>query len=252
MNPTGERATSTAGLGVRERASILMRSFFIQSVWNPKGMQNVGFCFALLPVLRRVAADRDAVREFLERHLSFFNTNPALSTYALSAAAAAEVAGDPKGASEFKRALSSPLGMAGDSLLWGGVRPAAALLAVSAALVGARWAPAVLLTLYNVPHLFLRVRGVNVGARQGPRGARELSSARFRGLVTAARGVTCFAAGLAAALAIGFDGAVSPQGLATAGGFFVLTFVALRVRVPVAAIGLAGVVGGVAIMLSRV
>jgi PTS system mannose-specific IID component len=251
VSATGHSAAPTGGLTFGERASIFMRSFLIQSVWNTRGMQNVGFCFSVLPVLRRFE-EEGAARAFLKRHLAFFNTNPALSTYALSAVAAAEVAGDPDGAVEMKRALSSPLGMAGDALLWGAVRPAAGLLAVSAALAGAEWAPLLLLLFYNSAHVFVRARGIQVGAALGPRGAREVSGTVFRRVVSGVRYVACFAAGLAVALALGTDGAIAPQGFVVAGAFFLLTLVALRARVPVLAIGMAGVLGGVAIMLSRV
>lgn len=251
MSATGHGPASTGGLTVGERVSIFMRSFLIQSVWNTRGMQNVGFCFSVLPVLRRVHGE-GAARAFLRRHLAFFNTNPALSTYALSAAAAAEVAGDPEGAVEMKRALSSPLGMAGDALLWGAVRPAAGLLAVSAALAGVTWAPLLLILFYNAAHLPVRVRGIQVGAALGPRGAKEVSGPAFRRVVSGVRYLACFAAGLAVALALGAEGSVAPQGFVVAGAFFLLTLVALRARVPIAAIGVAGVLGGVAIMLSRV
>lgn len=250
-DPAGSDRPVGAGLSARERTSLFFRSFLIQSVWNPRGMQNVGFCFAVLPVARRLRGDARARGAFLARHLVFFNTNPSLSTYVLSASASAEVALDPDGAQKIKRALSGPLGMAGDALFWGAARPLAALAAVAAALMGARWAPAVLLAVYNVPHIVLRARGVSRGSALGALGAREVFGKRFRGLVSSLRALLFFAAGLVAALGVGAEGGATLQLLVIAGGFFLLTLVALKVRVPVTAIGLAGVVGGVAIMLTR-
>ncbi len=171
----------TAGTLTRaERAGVLWRSLFLQAAWNPRGMQNVGFCFAMLPVLRRRGADKEARRAFLKRHLGFFNTNPTLASYVLGAAAAAEAAGaDETVAGRLKKGLSSPLGMAGDALLWGALRPLAATVAVLLALRGFAWAPLALVGVYGVPHLVLKARGIGVGAAAGPagraRGARAAS-----------------------------------------------------------------------------
>lgn len=252
QNANDGRTETRPKLTSGERGSIFLRSFLLQSVWNPRGMQSVGFCFAMLPAGRRVARSKEELRAFLQRHLAFFNTNPALSTYALSAAASAELAGDPDGASEVKKALMGPLGMAGDALLWGAARPLASVAAVAALLLGVRWAPLLLIAVYNVPHLAFRARGAVAGARGGHRGAMEVLSGRFRALVSTLRGLACFGAGMVAALALRSGAQVAPQSVAVAGAFFVLSLVALKVRVPVTAIGLAGVAGGVAIMLTRV
>ena len=212
-------------------------------------MQNVGFCFAMLPMLRRFGDDRDRTRDYLKRHLSLFNTNPAMSTYALAAAADAETRGRPEEAVELKRGLSGPLGMAGDALLWGAARPMAGLLGVIAVLAGKSWAPILLLVTYNVFHLFLRARGAAVGEERGA-GAGMASAHGFRSVTTGVRAVLSFGAGLAAALALKSEG-FSPEALAVAGAFFALTLVALRARVPVTAIGLAGVAGSLALMYTR-
>lgn len=245
----GGRGGGTIAAG--ERASIFLRSFLIQSTWNPRGMQNVGFCFAMLPVARGLERGSARLASFMTRHLSFFNTNPALSTYALSAAAAAEAVDDPEGAEELKRVMMGPLGMAGDALLWGAARPLAGFAAVVAVLLGVRWAPLVLLAVYNVPHLAFRARGVIAGSEKGHRGALEVLGPRFRGLVSGIRGLLSFAAGMAAALALRTGSTVTPQAVAVAAGFFALTLVAIRVKVPITAIGLAGVAGGIVIMLTR-
>jgi len=119
-------------------------------------------------------------------------------------------------------------------------------------MLGARWAPLLLLVVYDVWHFSFRARGVTAGSERGHRGAMEVLGPRFRGLVTALRALGCFAGGFVAALALRSGALPGPQMVVVAAAFFVLTLVALRVKVPVTAIGLAGVLGGVAIMLTRV
>ena len=242
--PSGERP-----LLASERLSILMRSFLIQSVWNTRGMQNVGFCFAMLPLVHRFCADGDALRSYLRRHLELFNTNPALSCYALGAAAAAEASGEPGRAVDAKGALAGPLGMAGDALMWGALRPLAALVGAALALAGRVWAPLALLAVYNVPHIVLRARGIAAGSNLGPSGAREVLGQRFRRIITAVRAACALAAGFVLALAVSGGGDFDARRLAVAGVLFALTALALRLRIPLTLIGAGGAVGGIALML---
>ena len=119
--------------GFALHVSLFARSFFVQSVWNPRGMQNVGLCFALLPLARSLSEPEK--RKFMMRHLGFFNTNPTMASYVIGAVARAEAQG--RGALEsddIKLTMGGPLGMAGDSLMWGAVRPLAGLVAALVAI----------------------------------------------------------------------------------------------------------------------
>lgn len=235
-----------------EKASILWRSFFLQAVWNPRGMQNVGFCFAMLPVLRRCCPDTEARRVFLKRHLGFFNTNPTLASYVLGAAAAAEVSGaNDKVLGELKKGLASPLGMAGDALLWGALRPLAATVGVLLALAGVVWAPIVLVAVYGLPHLALKARGIGVGARSGPAGVREALGPRLKGAVRGIRALAAFGAGLVLAASVtDGHGVVEPWRLVVVVLLAALAYAAIRVRVPSMLVALGGAACGVVLLLA--
>ncbi len=243
--------TSRVTLAPGEKFGVFWRSFLLQSVWNPRGMQGVGFCFAMLPLMRRLGSDAEARAAFLGRHLRFFNTNPALASYVLGAAAASEAAGGtPAVTEEIKRGLASPLGMVGDALMWGALRPFGAMVAVALALQGVLWAPLAFLVVYNVPHLVLRVRGLGAGASGGPSAAREVLGPRVREAVRWIRALGAFVTGLVLALAVRGGGAAEPWRMAAAGLFFVLAFVATRLRVPATVIGIGGAVGGFVLLLA--
>ena len=234
-----------------ERVGMFWRSFLLQSVWNRRGMQSVGFCFAMLPLIHRCGEDKDARSAFLRRHLGFFNTNPALASYVLGAAAAQEVAGaDASAVALVKKGLASPLGMAGDALFWGALRPLAGAVAVLLALQGVVWAPLVLLAIYNVPHLSLRVRGIGVGAVAGPMGARELLGPGLRGAVRWTRALVAFAVGLILARAVAMGGVVEPWRILAVGLFFVSAYAAARARVPVTLVAFGGAVVGLVLLLT--
>jgi len=239
-------------LTVAGRLAVFARSFLLQSVWNPRGMQNVGFCFAILPVAPG-ADDPRGRTAFLERHLRFFNTNPALASYVLGATAAAELAG--RGATEpeeLKRALAGPLGMAGDGLLWGSLRPLAALAGVVGALAFPLYAAAAMLAIYNVPHVAIRWRGVARGADLGGAAAREVIGPGLRASVRLLRGAATVLVGLTLGWAIaGAEGGAGWRSV-VAGVYLVLGLAAARLGIPPTVIGLAGAVGGLVLMATGV
>jgi mannose/fructose/N-acetylgalactosamine-specific phosphotransferase system component IID len=158
--------------------SIFLRSFFIQTVHNFKGLLSVGMCFALIPVAKRFYSKKEDYQKFMKRHLCFFNTHPYFSSYALGAIARVEedISSSEKEADEqiekFKNALIGPLGAIGDQLFWASIKPAAILVGFTGAFI----LPtlhlkliflAVFLILYNFPHLFTRSMGLVRGYRTG-------------------------------------------------------------------------------------
>ena len=249
------KGTDGAGAGPvsgRERAGMFWRSLFLQAAWNPRGMQNVGFCFALMPLLRRCGDSADARRAFLKRHLAFFNTNPTLASYAIGAAAECEVGDEDEAKiAAVKKGLSSLLGMSGDALMWWALRPLAGVVAVLLALEGSPWAPVVLVALYGVPHLVLKGRGISVGVRRREIGAGEAVGRRFRRVVRSARAAAAFCAGLVLARAATAESG-SPEAwrIVVLFGFLGLAYVAHRVRVPATVMGLGGAAGGVVLLLA--
>ncbi len=162
-------------------ARLALRGLLLQAAWNFERMQHLGFCFALLPLLRRLHPERGApgFRDALRRHLEFFNTHPVMAAPILGVVARLEAAGEGTAARSFKLSLMGSYGAIGDSFFWSAVRPVAGIVGVAAGLLwvagglpgGAEAAafvgPAVALTLYNVPQLWLRAFGVFGGARLG-------------------------------------------------------------------------------------
>jgi len=239
-------------LSTASRLAVFARSFLLQSVWNPRGMQNVGFCFALMPVAPP-ESERAERAAFLERHLKFFNTNPTLASYVLGATAAAERAG--RGAAEaddLKRALAGPLGMAGDGLFWGALRPFAALVGVLGVLAFPLYAAAAMLAIYNVPHVVLRWRGIVRGAELGGAAARDMLGPGFRELVSLLRAAAAVIGGLIVGWAIAGAGGGAEWRAVVVGVYFTLGVAAARLSVPPTVIGIAGAIGGLVLMATGV
>jgi PTS system mannose-specific IID component len=161
---------------VRLPRSTLLRVFwrclFLQAAWNRRGMQNLGFAYAIDPALRRLFADETAREAALQRHLCFFNCHPYMAAAILGGAIHHEekvAAGQEPGAAPlvYKATLQGPLAAVGDGFFWTGLRPfVGAVAAVGALTIG--W-PAVLgaVVLYNLVHVALRWRLFRAGYDQG-------------------------------------------------------------------------------------
>jgi mannose PTS system EIID component len=153
-------------------ARVFWRCLFLQAAWNRRGMQNLGFAYAIDPALRALYPDAVRREEALARHLRFFNCHPYMAAAILGGAihheekvaAGTEPGGQPL---QYKQTLQGPLAAIGDGFFWTALRPFfGAVAALGALLLG--W-PAIVLTIavYNAIHLALRVRLFRAGYEKG-------------------------------------------------------------------------------------
>ncbi len=165
---------STGGrISWRTLARVFWRCLFLQAAWNRRGMQNLGFAYAVDPALRELyGSDRERREQALRRHLGFFNCHPYMAAAIVGGvihheervAAGAEPTDQPQ---EFKVALQGPFAAVGDGFFWTALRPFfGALSAVGALLFGWR-AIVAALAVYNAIHLALRIHLFWAGYRKG-------------------------------------------------------------------------------------
>jgi len=185
----------------RLKARLFARSLLLQSCWSYERMQGLGFAYSIEPFVGREQARA--------RHLEFFNTQPFVAPLVLGMSCALEEQAralpEPERSAKLARlkALKSgaacALAAVADSLFWGSLRPMCAALGWLASLVvtrthgaelGAGAAALVYLISYNVPSLWTRWKGLELGYAWGERLAVELKNLRPRALIrrTAAAG----------------------------------------------------------------
>jgi PTS system mannose-specific IID component len=197
----------------------------MQAAWNRRGMQNLGFAYAIDPALRRIYPDPGARAEALGRHLGFFNCHPYMAAAIVGGAIHHEervAAGrEPDEMPlRYKRTLQGPLAAVGDGFFWTALRPLFGALAALGALLFGGVAIAVALVLYNAIHVVLRARLFLAGYRKGDAVVEEI--ARLSLPVTAERLRSAGAAvcGVAAAVVLlgGAGGVTGPVLAAAAAG----------------------------------
>lgn len=160
-------------MGPAALAKVLLGSFFIQSAWNYKRMQALGFAAALAPAIREIYGDAPSRARALERHLDFFNTHPYMVSPLLGAVVrteelAASGRADAALCTEMKRKVMGPYGAIGDMFFWGALRPLASLAGAAAVLAWGAPGVVVFLVFYNAVHLAMRIGGFVAGYRLGP------------------------------------------------------------------------------------
>jgi len=149
---------------------IFLRSLTIQASFNFWRMQNLGFAFAMLPMIRRQEGDQIRIAASLASHLQMFNTHPYLVAPVIGTVVRLEEEGRISEATDLKKALMGPYAAIGDSFFWGALRSFSAVGAVIVALTGTLTAPFAFLLLYSPFHLWVRGKGFLEGYRRGKSG----------------------------------------------------------------------------------
>lgn len=160
-------------LGKKELQSVFWRSFALQGAFNYERMQNLGYCYAMLPVIKKLYSKKEDQVKAIERHLEIFNTTPVIAPTILGITAAMEEENsnnanfNVNSISAVKTALMGPLAGIGDSLFWGTFRIIAAGVGVSLSSEGNIFGPLIFLLLYNIPGFALRILGLKYGYKVG-------------------------------------------------------------------------------------
>jgi len=237
-------------LPLATRARVFWRCLFLQAAWNRRGMQNLGFAYAIDPALRALYPEPERRREALARHLGFFNCHPYMAAAILGGAihheervARGEEPGE--GPVAYKATLQGPLAAVGDGFFWTALRPFFGALAAAGALAFG-W-PAVLaaVLLYNLLHLFLRIRLFDAGYRRGDEVVLVIRDLALPAAAERLRAAAAALCGLAVALSAWRGAALlgAWAAPATAGGA-VLGFAALVRRVPLLLTAYAALLAG--------
>ncbi|MCC4044605.1 PTS system mannose/fructose/sorbose family transporter subunit IID [Enterococcus gallinarum] len=157
----------------KQLKSVFWRSFALQGAFNYERMQNVGYMYAMLPVIKKLYRNKEDQAAAITRHLEIFNTTPAVvpTIMGISAAMEEENANNPafdvQSINAVKASLMGPLAGIGDSIFWGTVRIIAAGIGVSIAKDGNIFGPLLFLVLYNLPNILVRIFGLKLGYQVG-------------------------------------------------------------------------------------
>ena len=135
---------------------VWIRSVFLQASWNYERMQALGYCYAMVPIIKRLYPDKEDRIKALKRHLEFFNMTPFPVNGILGIVAAMEeerangVPLDDKAINGVKVGLMGPFSGVGDPLFWGTLRPILGGIGASLAIAGSILGPIIFFFGWNI------------------------------------------------------------------------------------------------------
>ncbi|XOQ60403.1 MAG: PTS mannose transporter subunit IID [Clostridium sp.] len=156
----------------KDLINMFIRSNFHQASWNYERMQALGYCFEMVPIIKRLYKGKDR-SDAMKRHLEFFNTHPFAITPILGVTTAMEEQRanganiDDAAINGIKVGLMGPLAGVGDPIFWGTLRPVVAGLGASMALTGNIAGPILFFLIFNAVRLTIKWYGIKYGYEKG-------------------------------------------------------------------------------------
>jgi len=141
----------------------------LQMGWNYESMQGVGYCFAMMPALKKLYPDQKQLSEAMKTHLAFFNTTPAMSHLIVGANIAIEEQvgqSDRDGVIGFKAGLMGPFAGIGDTVFVAIYRAIVFSIAASFALQG-NWIGIPIVIICALGIWYVRYLFTQIGYKQG-------------------------------------------------------------------------------------
>ncbi len=143
-------------LSKKDRMAVCWRHQFLQGSWNYERMQNGGWCYSIIPAIKKLYSSKEDQVSALKRHMEFYNTHPYVSapvmgvTLALEEDRANGAPIDDVAIQGVKVGMMGPLAGVGDPVFWFTLRPILGALGASLALSGSIVGPLLFFFAWNI------------------------------------------------------------------------------------------------------
>lgn len=168
-------------LSKKDRRAVCNRHQFLQGSWNYERMQNGGWCYSMIPAIKKLYPQKEDQIAALKRHLEFYNTHPYVSSPVLGVTLAMEeerANGAPiedKAIQGVKVGMMGPLAGVGDPVFWFTARPILGALGASLALSGNIVGPLLFFIVWNLMRYFFEWKTQEFGYSVGNEITKDLS-----------------------------------------------------------------------------
>lgn len=164
-----------------DRIKVFNRHQFLQGSWNYERMQNGGWCYSIIPAIKKLYTDKEDRKAALKRHMEFYNTHPYLSSPVMGVTLAMEeerANGAPiedKTINSVKVGMMGPLAGVGDPVFWFTARPIIGALGASFALSGSALGPLIFFVVWNILRMVFEWKTQEFGYKVGNEITKDLS-----------------------------------------------------------------------------
>ena len=168
-------------LSKKDRMDVCWRHQFLQGSWNYERMQNGGWCYSIIPAIKKLYKTEEDRSAALKRHLEFYNTHPYVSapvmgvTLELEEERANGMPVDDQTVQGVKVGMMGPLAGVGDPVFWFTVRPILGALGASLALSGSIVGPLLFFVVWNLVRIAFLWYTQEFGYKVGTSIAKDMS-----------------------------------------------------------------------------
>ncbi|MCC6097710.1 MAG: PTS system mannose/fructose/sorbose family transporter subunit IID [Olsenella sp.] len=176
-----EAQTNGIHLTVADRRAVCNRHQYLQGSWNYERMQNGGWCYAMIPAIKKLYPKKEDQAAALKRHLEFYNTHPYVSAPVMGVVLAMEEERangapiDDQAIQGVKVGMMGPLAGVGDPVFWYTVRPILGALGASLALSGSIVGPLLFFIAWNIIRIAFLWYSQEFGYKVGTDISKDLS-----------------------------------------------------------------------------
>ncbi len=157
-----------------------VRSNFLQGSWNMERMQALGFCFGMVPIIKKLYEGEER-KQAIKRHLEFYNTQPFVTAPIIGVVAAMEEQkANGKDIQDgvingIKVGMMGPLAGIGDPVFWFTVRPILGALGASLAASGNILGPLIFFIAWNAIRMAFLWYTQELGYKAGSEITKDMS-----------------------------------------------------------------------------
>lgn len=164
-----------------DRIKVFNRHQLLQGSWNYERMQNGGWCYSIIPAIKKLYPNKEDKVAALKRHMEFYNTHPYVSapvmgvTLALEEERANGAEINDTAIQGVKVGMMGPLAGVGDPVFWFTLRPILGALGASLALSGNIIGPLIFFFAWNIIRIAFLWYTQEFGYKVGTSIAQDLS-----------------------------------------------------------------------------
>ena len=168
-------------LSKKDRMAVAWRHQFLQGSWNYERMQNGGWCYSMVPAIKKLYSKKEDQVAALKRHMEFYNTHPYVSapvigvTLALEEDRANGAKVEDAAIQGVKVGMMGPLAGVGDPVFWFTLRPILGALGASLALGGSILGPLLFFLGWNIIRMLFLWYTQEFGYKVGTSITKDLS-----------------------------------------------------------------------------
>ena len=186
----------------QDRKKVWWRHQFLQGSWNYERMQNGGWCYSIIPAIKKLYPNKEDQIAALKRHMEFYNTHPYVSSPVMGVTLALEEEKangenvDDTAIQGVKVGMMGPLAGVGDPVFWFTMRPILAAVGASLALVQNVLGPIFFFVAWNVLRFGFLWITQELGYKKGTKLITDLSDTFLKNVTLAASMLGMFVVGI--------------------------------------------------------